>query len=188
MNNNIKHIASIISPYNRGEKILLSILSNLKEEKKVKPIPVLFNALKKLAPALKVLPQIRAGRTIFLSAYISEKSSLYYATRWCLNSEGVNHKLSLDQRITADLLDALQNTGRAYALKKELDQSVINSRVNAKAVYRGKFKKKRKGIKRIRRVLRAQRKALGIRKRSRVKFKSKRKWHSVKKNQKKSLS
>jgi ribosomal protein S7 len=136
MAKNIKHIASIISPYNRGEKTLLAVLSNLKQEKNVSPIPVLFNALKHLSPGLKVLPQIRAGRTIFLSASLTEKSSLYYAMRWCLNTDNVNLKTPLDKRLTTDLLDAFQKTGHAYAFKKDLNQSVINSRVNAKHVYR----------------------------------------------------
>lgn len=142
---NIKHIASIISPYNKGEKTLLAVLSNLKEEKKVNPIPVFFNALKHLAPALKVLPQIRAGKTIFLSASITERSSLYYAMRWCLNRDNVNLKTPLHKRLTTDLLDAFQKTGHAYAFKKELNQSVINSRVNAKHSRRKFERKGRKG-------------------------------------------
>lgn len=156
----IKHIASIISPYNRGEKILLQVLSNLKQQKKASPIPVLFNALKQLAPGLKVLPQIRAGRTIFLSASLTEKSSRYYAMRWCLNTDNVNLKTPLHQRLTYDLLDAFKKTGHAYSFKKDLNQSVINSRVNAKPIYRGKsksvlrqlFKRKRKLVYKFRRL------------------------------------
>jgi len=136
MTRKIRHIASIISPYNRGENTLLALLANLKEAKKSTPIPVMFNAIKRLAPGLKVLPQIRAGRTIYLPAYLTEKSSTYYAMRWCLKKEGVNLKTPLAQRLSSSMLETLQKFGHAYTQKKDLINSVLQSRVNVKPPFR----------------------------------------------------
>ena len=137
MNKRLRHIASVISPYDLGEKTFLSALTLLKRKKRSAPIPALFTLIQRLAPGLKVVSQVRAGRTIYLPAYLKDKSATYHALRWSLAKEGFMPKTLMAMRLITNLLEASAKTGVAYKSKRELNISVVQSRVN----YRRKRRK-----------------------------------------------
>lgn len=169
MNNRLRHIASIISPYSRGEKAVLSSLTILKRQQRVAPIPELFAAIARLAPGLKVKSQIRAGRTIYFPAYLNAKSAVYHAVRWSLAKEGFSPKITLAQRFSTNLLDAAKKTGIAYKYKKDLNVSVVQSRVHYRPRrFRFRFKRLRKHKLLSKRKLRLRYNRLYLKKRTAI--------------------
>jgi len=133
-------VKNIRSSQLKGETILLSTLSVLKEAK-VSPQGLLSTAIKNLHPGLKIITKIRSGKAIPLPAYQTEDSANYYAIRWLYKAaQARKYKGFTIKDLVHEIRDALAFKGLAFKSKIELVKEIRAARVNLRKSFR-KFKK-----------------------------------------------
>jgi len=113
-----------------GEKMLLSILGALKG-KALHPANKFFTTIRKLHTGVKVLSQIRSGKSSTVPAYQSERSANHSAINWLLKAVRDKTKKSIVANdIVAELKDVHNHQGLAFKSRLNLIKEIRAARVN----------------------------------------------------------
>jgi len=136
MTNISRKFISMISPKNHGEKVYFTLLKDLKKNTKSDPQLLLETTIKKLAPGLKLLPQVKSGKVIYYPSSLSQNNSVYLAIKWLIKGSKERDKRSFfTQKLITEVFDTLDRRGLAYKSRLELTKMLLNSRVLIKYVY-----------------------------------------------------
>src|ERR1700722_10797802 len=113
-----------------GEKMVFLILGALKGEK-VRPANKFFTAIRNLHTGVKVLSQIRSGKSSTVPAYQSERSANHSAINWLLKAVRDKTKKSIVANdIVAELKDVSNHQGLAFKARLNLIKEIRAARVN----------------------------------------------------------
>jgi ribosomal protein S7 len=132
--NLVKKLGKKFSSQSRGENIALTTLRYLKlVNKKLNPKILLQKAIERLNTGIKIISQVKAGRTIYLPAYQSKSSSEYYAFSWIYKAAGERSTKGFKSKYLAtEIRDVLLNRGRTTKYKYDHIKLIRDSRMNSR--------------------------------------------------------
>ena len=118
-----------------GEKRLQEVLWHVKKETKMSGISAVLIALKKLSPGVRLVKQLKSGRTINKVSLVSPSRTYYDAIRWVEDgARGHDIRSPMAKKIAKDLRDVVRardlrgGTGYAFKYKKEFYYTFRESR------------------------------------------------------------
>jgi small subunit ribosomal protein S7 len=108
----------------RGKKsvathIMYDVMDILKEKTGKNPVEVLETALKNVGPQMEVRPRRVGGATYQVPMEVPSSRKMTLAMRWILDSATGRTGNSYAEKLSAEILEAANNTGAAVRKREE---------------------------------------------------------------------
>jgi len=102
-----------------AEKIVYGAMEIIREKTKQDPVEVLEKAVQQVTPLLEIRPRRVGGATYQVPIEVSPRRGLSLALRWLVNATRERKGMPMKEKLAAEILDALNNTGGAVKKKEE---------------------------------------------------------------------
>jgi small subunit ribosomal protein S7 len=127
----LRYLASAI--VRRGKRamanrIVARTLSNIYALTHRPPLPLLREALFKLAPALRCTTQRHGTKNIVIPVAIGEKQRMKFAVQWLLKASYDSPGKKLEQRLAKEMVAVIEGTSKALEKKKEVHTLAVAHR------------------------------------------------------------
>ena len=96
-----------------AERIVYTALLTVGDRSKEEPAHVLEQAVRNIMPALEVRPRRVGGATYQIPLEVRPSRQLSLAMRWMLDSARARSGRAMNERLSAEILDAYQEQGAA---------------------------------------------------------------------------
>jgi small subunit ribosomal protein S7 len=103
-----------------AEKIVYGAMEIIRDKTKQDPLTVLEKAVQNLTPLLEVRPRRVGGATYQVPIEVPPRRGLSLALRWLVRAARERKGMPMRERLAAEVLDALNNTGGAIKKKEEM--------------------------------------------------------------------
>jgi len=103
-----------------AEKIVYGAMEIIRDKAKQDPLTVLEKAVQNLTPLLEVRPRRVGGATYQVPIEVPPRRGLSLALRWLVRAARERKGMPMRERLAAEILDALNNTGGAIKKKEEM--------------------------------------------------------------------
>jgi len=103
-----------------AEKIVYGAMDIIKEKTKQDPLSVLEKAVQNVTPLLEVRPRRVGGATYQVPIEVPPRRGLSLALRWIVRAARERKGMPMKERLAAEILDALNNTGGAIKKRDEM--------------------------------------------------------------------
>ena len=100
-------------------KIIYEAMDKLKEKTQKDPLEVLLKALENVKPMVEVKSRRVGGATYQVPVEIREERREALAMRWIINAARSRSGHGMADTLSAELLDAFNNTGTAFKKKED---------------------------------------------------------------------
>ena len=109
----------------RGKKsvaarIVYDALDLIEDRTKRNPLEVFEQALKNISPVMEVKPRRVGGATYQIPMEVPPYRRMALASRWILQAAQARSGKSFAEKLAAELLDALNNTGAAIRKREDM--------------------------------------------------------------------
>jgi small subunit ribosomal protein S7 len=127
----LRYLASAI--VRRGKRamanrIVSRTLSNVYALTHRPPVPLLREALFKLAPAVRCTSQRHGSKNIVIPIAVGEKQRMKFAVQWLLKASYNSSGKKLEQRLAKEMVAVIQGTSKALEKKKEVHMLAVANR------------------------------------------------------------
>ena len=102
-----------------AEKIFYGALDKIKEETGREPLEVFHEAVDKIKPALEVRPRRVGGATYQVPMDVSSFRKQSLAIRWLINSSRSRSEKSMIDRLSSEIVDAINDRGNSIKKKED---------------------------------------------------------------------
>uniref|UniRef100_A0A7C3RMZ6 Small ribosomal subunit protein uS7 n=1 Tax=Dictyoglomus thermophilum TaxID=14 RepID=A0A7C3RMZ6_DICTH len=103
-----------------AEKIVYGAMEIIRDKTKQDPLTVLEKAVQNLTPLLEVRPRRVGGATYQVPIEVPPRRGLSLALRWLVRAARERKGMPMRERLAAEILDALNNTGGAIKKREEM--------------------------------------------------------------------
>ena len=117
-----------------AEHIIYTAFDALQEKKHDDPVKLFKQALENIKPLIEVRSRRVGGATYQVPQEVRNDRRISLGLRWLINASRERHERTMQERITAELLEALENKGAA--VKKREDTHKMAEANKAFAHYR----------------------------------------------------
>ncbi|MCC6148324.1 MAG: 30S ribosomal protein S7 [Anaerolineaceae bacterium] len=100
-------------------RMMYGALDIVKEQTKRDPIEVLEQALKNVGPIMEVRPRRVGGATYQVPMEVPSYRRLTLAMRWIIDAARARTGKSFSEKLSAELIDAVNNQGNAIRKREE---------------------------------------------------------------------
>ena len=104
---------------NTARKIVYGAFSIIKEKTQKEPIEIFKQAVENASPLLEVKPKRIGGATYQVPMEVRPERKLFLALKWMIDGARAQKGKSMEEKLSAELLNAAKNEG--IALKKKND-------------------------------------------------------------------
>jgi small subunit ribosomal protein S7 len=103
-----------------AEKIVYSALDRVGERTGKPPVEALEQAIKTLTPVLEVRSRRVGGANYQVPVEVPQRRARTLAVRWLVNYSRERREKHMDEKLAAEILDAINQQGAAYKRKDDL--------------------------------------------------------------------
>ena len=103
-----------------AERIVYKALDRVGEKTGKPPVEVLEQAIKTLTPVLEVRSRRVGGANYQVPVEVPQRRARTLAVRWLVNYSRERREKHMDEKLAAEILDALNQQGGAYKRKDDL--------------------------------------------------------------------
>ena len=103
-----------------AERIVYKALDRVGERTGKPPVEVLEQAIKTLTPVLEVRSRRVGGANYQVPVEVPQRRARTLAVRWLVNYSRERREKHMDEKLAAEILDALNQQGLAYKRKDDL--------------------------------------------------------------------
>ena len=103
-----------------AEAIVYKALERVGERSGKPPVEVLEQAIKTLTPVLEVRSRRVGGANYQVPVEVPQRRARTLAVRWLVNYSRERREKHMDEKLAAEILDALNQQGAAYKRKDDL--------------------------------------------------------------------
>jgi small subunit ribosomal protein S7 len=103
-----------------AERIVYKALDRVGERTGKPPVEVLEQAIKTLTPVLEVRSRRVGGANYQVPVEVPQRRARTLAVRWLVNYSRERREKRMDEKLAAEILDALNQQGLAYKRKDDL--------------------------------------------------------------------
>jgi small subunit ribosomal protein S7 len=103
-----------------AERIVYKALDRVGERTGKPPVEVLEQAIKTLTPVLEVRSRRVGGANYQVPVEVPQRRARTLAVRWLVNYSRDRREKHMDEKLAAEILDALNQQGMAYKRKDDL--------------------------------------------------------------------
>ncbi len=104
----------------KAEKIFYQVMENLRERTGKDPLEVFNKAIENVMPIMEVRPRRVGGATYQVPIEVSPDRAESLAMRWILQVTRAQRGKPMAEKLTAELLDAYNNGGKAIKIKEQV--------------------------------------------------------------------
>ncbi len=115
----------------RAEKIVYDSLESLRERSGMEPVPALKKAIDNIRPMLEVRSRRVGGATYQVPVEVASRRGTSLAIRWVVGVARDRKGKGMAEKLSAELLDALQGTGAAVKRREDLHRMAEANRAFA---------------------------------------------------------
>ena len=101
-------------------RIVYDALDLIEDRTKRNPLEVFEQALKNISPVMEVKPRRVGGATYQIPMEVPPYRRMALASRWILQAAQARSGKSFAEKLAAELLDALNNTGAAIRKREDM--------------------------------------------------------------------
>lgn len=112
-------------------KVVLSVLSSLKQERKIKdlsPIKIIYSGLQNVKPLLHIQKVRKSSKVFYLPKIITTEKKMKIALQWIIKSVNSRKEYNLENRLANEFLDCYNKKGLSIAKKKGLYETIALNR------------------------------------------------------------
>jgi small subunit ribosomal protein S7 len=102
-----------------AEKIVYDALDTVEQKSKLDPLTVFQSALANVAPAIEVRSRRVGGATYQVPVEVRTERRQALAIRWILTAARARNEKTMEERLSAELLDASNNRGNAVKKRED---------------------------------------------------------------------
>jgi small subunit ribosomal protein S7 len=102
-----------------AEKIVYDALDTVEQKSKQDPLTVFQSALANVAPAIEVRSRRVGGATYQVPVEVRTERRQALAIRWILTAARARNEKTMEERLSAELLDASNNRGNAVKKRED---------------------------------------------------------------------
>jgi small subunit ribosomal protein S7 len=102
-----------------AEKIVYDALETVEQKSKQDPLAVFQQALANVAPAIEVRSRRVGGATYQVPVEVRTERRQALAIRWLLTAARARNEKTMEERLSAELLDASNNRGNAVKKRED---------------------------------------------------------------------
>ncbi len=102
-----------------GEQIVYGALTTIEQRAKSDPVKLFHAALDNVAPAIEVRSRRVGGATYQVPVEVRPDRRQALAIRWIINAARARNEQTMQQRLSAELLDAANNRGTAVKKRED---------------------------------------------------------------------
>ncbi len=102
-----------------GEQIVYGALTSIEQRSKSDPVKLFHAALDNVAPAIEVRSRRVGGATYQVPVEVRPERRQALAIRWIINAARARNEQTMQQRLSAELLDAANNRGTAVKKRED---------------------------------------------------------------------
>lgn len=102
-----------------AEQIVYDALSIIETKSKKSPVDVFDEALKNVTPVLEIKPRRVGGATYQVPVEVEGNRRMSLALRWLVNAARARSGHSMAEKLSAEILDAVQKQGAAIKKREE---------------------------------------------------------------------
>jgi small subunit ribosomal protein S7 len=102
-----------------AEKIVYDALDTVEAKSKQEPLQVFQQALANVAPAIEVRSRRVGGATYQVPVEVRTERRQALAIRWILTAARARNEKTMEERLSAELLDASNNRGNAVKKRED---------------------------------------------------------------------
>jgi len=114
-----------------AEKIVYQTLELLKRKTKEDPLKVLEKAIENVRPLLETKSRRVGGATYQVPVEVPEQRSISLGMRWLVKYAKERSGKSMEEKLAAEILDALGNKGGAVKKKEDIHKMAESNRAFA---------------------------------------------------------
>ena len=103
-----------------AERIVYKALDRVGEKTGKPPVEVLEQAIKTLTPVLEVRSRRVGGANYQVPVEVPQRRARTLAVRWLVNYSRERREKHMDEKLAAEILDALNQQGNAFKRKDDL--------------------------------------------------------------------
>lgn len=115
----------------RAEKIVYDSLESLRQRSGMEPVPALKKAIDNVRPMLEVRSRRVGGATYQVPVEVASRRGTSLAIRWVVGVARDRKGKGMAEKLSAELLDALQGTGAAVKKREDLHRMAEANRAFA---------------------------------------------------------
>ncbi len=115
----------------RAEKIVYAALDNLHQRSGMEPVPALKKAVDNVRPLLEVRSRRVGGATYQVPVDVHPRRGTSLAIRWLVGTARSRKGKGMAEKLSAELLDALQGTGTAVKRREDMHKMAEANRAFA---------------------------------------------------------
>lgn len=102
-----------------AERIVYNALEVLAKKTKMEPVEAFMQALRNVKPTIEVRSRRIGGATYQVPVEVRDVRSSSLALRWIVSSSKKRPEPSMDAKLAAELLDAVNNRGSSVKIREE---------------------------------------------------------------------
>jgi small subunit ribosomal protein S7 len=102
-----------------GEQIVYGALTTIEQRSKSDPVKLFHAALDNVAPAIEVRSRRVGGATYQVPVEVRAERRQALAIRWIITAARARNEQTMQQRLSAELLDAANNRGTAVKKRED---------------------------------------------------------------------
>ena len=102
-----------------AEQIVYGALEAVENKLKKEPLPVFRDALENVTPAVEVRSRRVGGATYQIPSEVRAERGRALAIRWLIAAARARNEHSMQERLAAELMDAVQNRGAAVKKRED---------------------------------------------------------------------
>jgi small subunit ribosomal protein S7 len=102
-----------------AENILYGAFDRIKTKAKADPLPMFHQALENVMPAVEVRSRRVGGATYQVPVEVRSERRQALAIRWIISAARARNENTMEERLSAELLDAANNRGTAVKKRED---------------------------------------------------------------------
>ena len=102
-----------------AEQIVYGALEAVEAKLKKEPLPIFRDALENVTPAVEVRSRRVGGATYQIPSEVRAERGRALAIRWLIAAARARNEHSMQERLAAELMDAVQNRGAAVKKRED---------------------------------------------------------------------
>ncbi|MCY4505085.1 MAG: 30S ribosomal protein S7 [Hyphomicrobiales bacterium] len=102
-----------------AERVVYGALTQVETRLKKEPLPVFRDALENVTPAVEVRSRRVGGATYQIPSEVRPERGQALAIRWLIGAARSRSEHSMQERLAAELMDAVQNRGAAVKKRED---------------------------------------------------------------------
>ncbi|KAI0075955.1 ribosomal protein S7 [Panus rudis PR-1116 ss-1] len=110
------------------------ILLHLHAFTRAPPLPILREAVRTVAPAVRIVQWRQGAKAVVKPVALSEKRRVRYAIHWILEASKRGQRgQTVEERVAREIIAALNGEGAAFKKKEEVHKTAMQNRGSARA-------------------------------------------------------